>query len=189
MYHLVSQVLVYGVEGDFVELGCNSGQSSVLITKTIQLHNSDKKLSVYDSFEGLPTVNSIDGDAYYQGQLKTTEDVLRYNFQRYNLPLPEIHRGWFSDTLPNGLPEKICFAYLDGDLYESILVSLEHVYPKLTKGAICLIDDYNDPSVDPLGWNNLPGVKKACDEYLADKPEKVTPLYAGEYPHGFFRKA
>ena len=95
-------------------------------------------------------------------------------FQRYNLQLPKIHKGWFSDTLPNGLPEKICFAYLDGDLYESILVSLEHVYPKLTKGAICLIDDYNDPSVDPLGWNSLPGVKKACDEYLADKPEKVT---------------
>ena len=41
MYHLVSQVLVYGVEGDFVELGCNSGESSVLITKVIQVHNSD----------------------------------------------------------------------------------------------------------------------------------------------------
>jgi O-methyltransferase len=188
MYHLVSQVLIYNVEGEFVELGCNSGQSSVLITKTIQLHNSDKKLSVYDSFEGLPSLSPVDGAAYSEGQLKTTEDVLHYNFKRYNLPLPAIHKGWFNDTLPNGLPDKICFAYLDGDLYESILVSLEHVYPKLTKGAICLIDDYNDPSVNPLGWNHLPGVKKACDEYLADKPEKVTPLYAGEYDHGFFRK-
>jgi O-methyltransferase len=27
MYHLVSQVLAYGVEGDFVELGCNAGDS------------------------------------------------------------------------------------------------------------------------------------------------------------------
>ena len=74
-------------------------------------------------------------------------------------------------------------------MYEFILVSLEHVYPKLAKGAVCLIDDYNDPSINPLGWNKLPGVKKACDEYLADKPENVTLLYAGEYAHGSFRKA
>ena len=189
MYHLVSQVLVYGVEGDFVELGCNSDESSVLITKVIQVHNSDKKLFVFDSFEGLPSLSPVDGSAYRQGQLKTTEDLLRYNFKRYDLPLPEIHRGWFNETLPSGLPDKISFAYLDGDLYDSILISLKHVYPKLTKGAICLIDDYNDPSVNPNGFNKLPGVKKACDEYLSDKPEEVTLLYAGEYSHGFFRKA
>jgi O-methyltransferase len=189
MYHLVSQVLAYDVDGDFVELGCNSGQSSVLITKIIRFYNSDKKLFVYDSFEGLPSLSPIDGSAYYRGQLKTTEDALRYNFDKYNLPLPEIHRGWFSDTLPNGLPDKISFAYLDGDLYDSILISLEHVYPRLTKGAICLIDDYGDPSINPVGWNKLPGVKKACDEYLSNKPEKMTLLYAADYTHGFFRKA
>lgn len=69
-----------------------------------------------------------------------------------------------------------------------ILVSLEYVYPRLTKGAICLIDDYGDPSINPLGWNKLPGVKKACDEYLADKQENVSLLYAGDYTHGYFRK-
>ena len=59
MYHLVSQVLAYGVEGDFVELGCNTGNSSVLITKLLQVYNSDKKLSVYDSFEGLPEAEPV----------------------------------------------------------------------------------------------------------------------------------
>ena len=188
MFHLVDQVLAYGVDGDFVELGCNSGQSSVLISKIIQYHELNKKLYVYDSFEGLPPLTSVDGNAYHQGQLRTTEDVLRYNFRRYNLPLPEINQGWFNDTLPNSLPEKIAFAYLDGDLYDSILISLEYVYPRLTKGAVCLIDDYGDPSINPTGWNKLPGVKKACDEYLADKREKVSLLYAGDYTHGFFRK-
>jgi O-methyltransferase len=61
MYHLVSQVLAYGVEGDFVELGCNTGASSVLITKLLAEHNSNKKLAVYDSFEGLPKSRPIDG--------------------------------------------------------------------------------------------------------------------------------
>jgi O-methyltransferase len=34
MFHLVSQVLAYNVQGDFVELGCHEGRSSILIQKT-----------------------------------------------------------------------------------------------------------------------------------------------------------
>ncbi len=173
MYHLVSQVLAYGVEGDFVELGCNTGDSSILITKLLQAYGADKKLAVYDSFEGLPPAKQIDGNLYKEGWCKTSEDVLRNNFEVYKLPLPEIHKGWFQDTLPNGLPDRVAFAYLDGDFYDLILISLQYVYPKLTPGAICLIDDYCDPEINPKGWNRLPGVKQACDEYLSDKPEKM----------------
>ncbi len=68
-----------------------------------------------------------------------------------------------------------------------MLTSLQHVYPRLSKGAICLIDDYCDPSVNK-GWNKLPRVKEACDHHLADKPERVSGLYASDYSHGYFRK-
>jgi O-methyltransferase len=188
MYHLVSQVLAYDVPGDIVELGCNEGQSSVLFQKLIKSFGSNKKLHVYDSFEGLPELGSVDGTAYRVGELKTSIDQLHDNFKKYDLPPPEIHKGWFNDTLPTGLPEKIAFAHLDGDLYDSILISLKYVYPRLTKGAICLIDDYCDPDINPFGWNELPGVKKACDDFLFDKPESVEIIYSGAYSHGFFRK-
>jgi O-methyltransferase len=65
-------------------------------------------------------------------------------------------------------------------------VSLQHTYPRLPPGAVCVIDDYCDPSFSD--WNFLPGVKKACDEFFADKPEKVAPLYAGFAAQGYFRK-
>jgi O-methyltransferase len=189
IYHLVSQVLLNGIDGDLVEVGCNAGETSVLLTKIIESHGSKKKLFVYDSFEGLPAVGAGDGKVFREGDLAATEDELRHNFEKYSLPLPEIHKGWFKDTLPNGLPERICFAYLDGDLYESILVSLEEVYPKMANGAICLIDDYCDPEIDPAGMKKLPGVKKACDEYLKDKSEEMVILYSGSYKsHAFFRK-
>ena len=165
------------------------GDSSILITKLLQTYNSDKKFSVYDSFEGLPAAHPIDGTIYKEGYCRTSEDVLKENFRAHKLPVPEIHKGWFQDTLPNRLPDRISFAYLDGDFYDSILVSLQHVYPKLTPGAVCLIDDYCDPQINPKGWNRLPGVKKACDEYLVDKPEKVEFIYSGIYSHAFFRKA
>ncbi|OWW00111.1 methyltransferase [Rhizobium sp. R72] len=189
MYHLVSQVIAYGIDGDLVEVGCNEGQSSVLISKVMKSFHSSKRLHVYDSFEGLPAARSEDGGAYRKGDLATSRDVLIDNFAIHGLELPVIHTGWFEDTLPHGLPDCICFAYLDGDLYGSILVSLEYVYPRLSKGAVCLIDDYCDPAVDPDGWNYLPGVKKACDEFMADKPEPICSLYSGSFSHAFFRKA
>jgi O-methyltransferase len=188
IYHLVSQALAYEVDGDLVEVGCNEGQSAVLITKVIRSFNSNKKLHVYDSFEGLPATRPEDGKTYKQGDLATSEDVLRNNFRMHDLELPTIHKGWFDDTLPEGLPAKICFAHLDGDLYDSIMVSLKYVYPRLASGAICVVDDYCDLSINPRGWNYLPGVKKACDEFLTDKAERMCYLYSGAFTHGFFRK-
>lgn len=188
IYHLASQVLAYEVEGDLVEVGCNEGQSSILIRTVMNDFKSQKAFHVYDSFSGLPDTRTEDGTSYKAGDLAVSEAVFRKNFADRGLSVPIIHKGWFSDTLTTGLPDRICFAYLDGDLYDSIMVSLEHTYPRLSKGAICLIDDYCDTAVDPHGWNQLPGVKKACDAFLADKPEKVCYLYSGSYTHGFFRK-
>lgn len=188
MYHLVSQVIAYNVPGDLVEVGCNEGQSSVLIAKVLNSFYSKKNLHLYDSFEGLPTARSEDGDSYREGDLKTSENVLAENFKKHGLKLPNVHKGWFEDTLPVDLPERICFAHLDGDLYDSIMVSLKYVYPRLSSGAICLIDDYCDTGVNPYGWNHLPGVKKACDEFLANKPEEICYIYSGAFTHAFFRK-
>lgn len=189
MFHLLAQTVAFDVPGEVVELGCNEGQSAVLMQTVLAGHGSAKELHLYDSFAGLPATADVDGDSYRAGELSTSADVVRANFARYGLAQPVVHPGWFEETLPGGLPERICFAHLDGDLHDSILVSLRHVYPRLSPGAICLIDDYCDPESDPDGWNHLPGVKAACDEFLADKPERVSPLYAGPYSHGYFRKA
>jgi O-methyltransferase len=188
LFHLVSQVLAYGVPGALVDVGCHAGESSVLMQVVIDHFEPSRQLHVYDSFEGLPPTHEKDGDTRFgAGQLRTTLERLRANFDSRGLRIPVIHKGWFKDTLPEQLPAEICFANLDGDLYESILVSFEHVYPRLSRGAICLIDDYCDPRVIN-SWNGLPGVKRACDEFLADKPERVSVLYSGEFSSGYFRK-
>lgn len=188
LYHLASQVLAYGVPGDFVELGCHAGQSAVLMQRVIEHMAPERRLHVYDSFEGLPALAEEDGDTPFEaGQLAVGEERLLASFDRYELRRPEVHAGWFDDTLPGGLPETIAFAHLDGDLYDSIRVSLEHVYPRLSVGAVCLVDDYCDPALQD-DEDHCPGVKRACDEFLADKPESVSVLYAGGFTHGFFRK-
>jgi len=181
MYHLASQVLAFGVPGDLVELGCNAGHSCVLIQKVIDLHDPSRRLHAYDSFEGLPDPRPEDaGTPCRRGSMATSLQTLLNNFLSVGLKLPEVHCGWFAETLSKELPDQICFAHLDGDLYDSILISLENVFPRLSKGAICLVDDYGDPA--------LPGVQRACDKFLADKPENIVLLYAGNFSHAYFRK-
>lgn len=188
IYHLLTQVVLMKVPGDIVELGSYDGNTSILMQKTLDQLGSKKTIHVYDSFEGLPEKSNKDGGTqFYAGSCKTQKENLIENFKQHKTKVPKIHEGWFSDTLPKGLPKQIAFAHLDGDFYSSILESLTYVYPRLAKGAVVVVDDYCDPKVHDVN-NILPGVKKACDEFFKDKKEQVGVLIAGCETHGYFRK-
>lgn len=188
IYHMLSQVLVFDVPGSVVEVGCNVGKTSVFLQMIIERLAPDYELHLYDSFQGLPARGPYD-DYLNQGDcLATKEQVLR-TFHKWNQKEPFIHEGWFKNTLSQTLPERIAFAYLDSDFYDSILVSLQQVYPRLSPKAIVMIDDYCDLERNPKAWSGLPGVKKACDDFFCNKPEQVYVLAgSGDLTMGYFRK-
>ena len=62
--------------------------------------------------------------------------------------------------LNKNLPDDISILRLDTDFYESTLVELEVLYPKLANGGILIIDDYG----------SYQGAKKAVDEYFKHRP-------------------
>lgn len=192
LYHLLRSTVVAKVPGDVVELGCHEGLTAVLLQKALDEQGSDKRLHVFDSFAGLPPSTSEDfrdgSPATAAGALAVSEESVRRTFARFGVRAPEIHKGWFDDTLPTGLPAKVAFAHLDGDLYSSTMTGLREVYPRLSPGSVVVLDDYHDPSALPSRWSLFPGVKQACDEFLADKPERVIPLVAGHECHGYFMK-
>jgi O-methyltransferase len=150
-----------GIAGDVVELGCFEGGSAVFMQSILVETQPDKKLWLYDSFEGLPEKTAEDksplGKEFIAGELHASKARLERNFHKANVPLPEIRKAWFYELQPHDLPEQICFAFLDGDFYESIMDSLSLIWPKLSKGACVVIDDYQNPK--------LPGVQKAVDEW------------------------
>jgi O-methyltransferase len=158
-------VLESGIEGDIVELGCNVGTTSIYIRKFLDMYNSDKKFHVYDSWEGLPQKTSHDVSLFNKSDLKVNKEQFIENFRVRDLKLPEIHSGWFKDIPDSEYPDKICFAFFDGDFYSSIMDSWDKTYDKLVPGARVVIDD--------CGWNNLPGVERACREFLDSKPEML----------------
>jgi len=191
MFHLVMQVLAYGVEGDLVEVGTFRGSSAALMRTVADQFDPGRELHVYDTFAG------------------SSADELRRTFGGLGLRPPVVHPGDLRATLPGELPGRLCFAHIDlgpGESAEgherSVRHSLETVYPRLARGAVCLLADYCQPDVydrpgyrrphtvlDSGMWHLYPHVKRAADDFLRDKPETVYYLYASDFSHGFFRKA
>jgi len=50
--------------------------------------------------------------------------------------------GWFRDTLPAAPIERIAVLRLDGDMYESTMLALSTLYPKVSAGGFLIVDDY-----------------------------------------------
>ncbi len=159
-------VLQKNVAGDVVELGCFVGTTSLFLQRLINKHESHEQLHVYDSFEGLPTKTAHDrspvGEQFKDGELFATKAQLIKHFKKANLPLPIIHKNWFDQLAPSDIPSTVCFAFLDGDYYQSITDSLKLVWPRLAPGATVVVDDYQNEA--------LPGAKKAVDQWLHSHP-------------------
>jgi O-methyltransferase len=179
LYWAIGQALHFGVEGDVVEIGCHAGGTSVFLQMLIDNFAPDRVLHLYDSFQGMPEPGPKDS-YLVKGDRPSTIDQVHQNFVHFGVPIPEIHQGWFEDTLPDQLPPKIAAAYLDGDFYDSIMISLKSVWPRLSPNGIIIIDDYADVERAPDAFAKLPGVKLACDDFFAGLDAKPFVLVGGD---------
>lgn len=158
-------ILSHEVFGDIVEFGCYRGDTSLLMERVLEREfpDSSSRLWIYDSFEGLPARTredaSVAGDSFKQGELLVTKREVVERFKKAGLHVPRIRKGFFENLSTDDLPSEIAFAFLDGDLYQSIKTSLELVTPRMNKHGVILVHDYNNPQ--------LPGASRAVDEWLA----------------------
>lgn len=148
---LAEKVFANEVPGDFIETGVWRGGACIWAAAIIKAHGEDRKVWVCDSFQGLPPpkygqypadVRDVHYNAPYL--IVGLPDV-KSNFETYDLLDPNIVfvEGWFHETLPN-IPQDAQFSILrlDGDMYESTMVALENLYPKLSVGGYVIVDDY-----------------------------------------------
>lgn len=170
--------------GDIVECGIWRGGSLFLARRVQDKYYSGVKRNFYgfDTFEGMskPSIHDynnkgVSAISIYNKLKDTRERGEASNFARASLEdvtssaklffndinCMKFIKGKVENSLleSSNLPEKISLLRLDTDWYESTLIELEILYPKLAKGGILILDDYGD-------WL---GSKKAVDEYFAGR--------------------
>ena len=164
-----------GIEGAFVECGVWKGGSARAAALTFKALDDFREFFLYDTFEGMsaPTERdvSIHGSAASEqfDELKIDEnssawcasplDEVRLNFSStgYPIDLANFIKGKVEDTIPQKMPQQISVLRLDTDWYESTKHELEHLFPRISKNGVVIIDDYGH-------WQ---GAKQAVDEYLS----------------------
>ena len=183
LWHLAEQALAHRVPGDFVDIGCFDGRTSAFIASILAEHDPARAFHVYDSFE------------HNLGLSTNTREALLRHFESRRLPLPVIHAGRFESTLPSELPAPIAFAQLDcgigapPEFHASLITRcLGHIWPRLSPGAICVVQDYHDPASGSTSENFYPFLKSTVDDFLAPHGVRAVALFSGKYSHGFFRK-
>jgi tetratricopeptide (TPR) repeat protein len=162
----VQDVLARQVPGDLLEAGVWRGGATIFMRALLKAHNiTDRCVWVADSFQGVPPPNAVkyphDAAIHLSDAkaLAVSPEQVQENFRRYDLLDDRVRflKGWFRDTLPTAPIERLAVMRLDGDLYESVMDGLVHLYPKLSPGGYAIIDDFI----------NMPAARQAVLDYRA----------------------
>lgn len=135
------------VDGCVIECGVWRGGMMAAIASLL---GSDRAYFLFDSFEGLPRAEAVDGASATEWQANNRIDNCRTErsfaeeaMRRSGVPAWSIVQGWFEETLLNfdtGGP--IAILRLDADWYSSTAECLNHLYERVVIGGLIIFDDY-----------------------------------------------
>jgi O-methyltransferase len=182
--NLIERVIAEHIPGDIIETGVWRGGSAIMARAVLAAHDiCDRRVICADSFEGLPPPSAPQdaGDRLHQmAELAVSLEEVRANFEKFGLLDDQVVflKGWFRDTMPSAPVERLAVMRLDGDMYESTIDPLRHLYDRLSPGGFVVVDDYN----------LLPPCKAAVQDVLAERG--LTPAIEAIDGQGvWFRKA
>jgi len=172
LYKAVEYIVRAKIQGDIVECGVWKGGGAMVIARTLlKFGETHRRLYLYDTFAGMTEpvevdVGIPDGASalkrwrrghFHEWAIISLEEA-RANVRNTGYPAENLVfvQGRVEETIPRICPERIAVLRLDTDWYESTRHELAHLYPRLSKGGVVLIDDYGY-------WA---GAKKATDEYF-----------------------
>ncbi len=175
LYKAIQYIQQGAVEGDIVECGVWRGGSMMVAAEALKLFGGpERRMHLFDTYEGLPEPTPEDVDVWgneakswwqQKRMSKTSSDWARAHLDevRHNMSLTgfpeknlEYIKGMVENTIPAHAPDKIALLRLDTDWYASTKHEMEHLFPRLSRNGILIIDDYG----------HFKGAKRAVDGYL-----------------------
>ena len=148
------------IPGAMVECGVWKGGSVMAIAMALDYLQRSRDLYLFDTFTGMPPGEKMDIDldghdeAWYRGQ-KIVQDrgglwnesslsEVKENIARIDSAKQRFYfiQGKVEETLPQQSPESIALLRLDTDFYGSTKHELVHLFPRLCRGGVLIVDDY-----------------------------------------------
>jgi hypothetical protein len=122
------------VEGDYVDLGCYDGKTVQIIGRYVDFARQARRYYVYDVFDDPPQEAR---KAAHGPQLQRQVE------QRLSgLGDVRVVGGRLPGSLESAMPLRIAFAQIDLNSADAELGCLEHLFERLSPGAILVLDDY-----------------------------------------------
>ncbi len=167
VYQSIQYIWRNNLPGDLVECGCFLGGVGIFMALLREHFGmAGRTIWLLDTFAGFPEGQ----EDYYVGQDTPTKTVQLENFRSQvednfahclsQCPNLRFIEGPVEDTLPMLEISIVALLRLDTDLYASTKAELEHLYPKLVRGGVLIVDDYGI----------YQGSRRATDEFLARLP-------------------
>ncbi len=159
----VQRLLRDGIPGDMAEAGVWRGDCA----RFIHMFAPDRRLYLFDTFEGFPDEHGQTGGDHDQRFRDTSEAVVRQVVG--DSPNVIIRKGFFPATAAGLEHNRFAFVSLDMDTFESIVDGFEFFYPRMSRGGFIFVHDFNATEYEFA-------VSRACRQFLADKPELLIEL-------------
>jgi hypothetical protein len=139
------------VPGHVAELGSWRGANLLFMAKLLRIFDphGPKQVHCFDSFAGLQTFSDKDAsEAEQRGTYLGNYEELIEMIALYEMEDDVvIHKGFVGDTLPPLFDAQSALSfslvYLDMDLYEPTLLALDQFHPRLSKGGMFVLDEWN----------------------------------------------
>ncbi len=153
----VRAVLAENIPGDFVECGVWRGGASFLMADVLRQDKAqNRSVWLFDSFEGMPPPDVIDGPAAmrwardtdspaYLDNIRASLEEVRAGAETLGVaPYLRFVKGWFEETLPAHRDRigPITILRIDCDWYASVRCCLENLYDSVVDGGFIIFDDY-----------------------------------------------
>ena len=157
--------------GDFVECGVYRGFSSAVATRYLDFARQKRRWVLFYTFEGIPEeqrdASVGNPDSYREVELHAA-CVARFAA----FPNVEVVRGRVPEVLAKHAPKRVAFLHLDMNSADAESAALQFFFPRLSKGAYVLLDDY--------GWQIFRAQKLAADSFFNERGYSVLELPTGQ---------
>ena len=185
---------VLGINGSIVECGVLFGGGLMAWAQLSAIYepvNYTRKIVGFDTFAGFPSTAAQDQESESiecrQGglavesyeDLQTAIDLFDRNRSIGHIPKVALVKGDAITTIPEYIEKHpyliVSLLYLDFDVYEPTAVALEHILPRMPKGAVIAFDQLNNPDwpgetlavIEKIGIRELKIERFSFESYIS----------------------